>query len=378
MSRSAFGWQCALHLAEHMGAIPAKALMSGSSGTLGTGGGLPPVDVIFGQTEVMNLVRRKVEKSAVTGVPILIEGPSGCGKEIIARYAHAISPRKAGNFAKVNCAALPGPLMESELFGYERGAFTGAVNSKPGRLESETPGTILLDEVNDLNADLQAKLLQVLQDGKFFRLGGLDEKNLISSVISTSCRPLAEEIQAGRFRVDLYYRINVIKVNLVPLRDRREDILLLANYFREDLLRKHQSDAPPLSSTFCEWLKEYEWPGNIRELQNTIARYVLLGPEAAIQSLEGMRGNESLSVQVRPSGNKRLFAETSTAARDVERRIILQALAGNHWNRRKAAVALKISYRTLLSKIKQAGLPRRRDIARSVLRNSDDFPTTIN
>jgi two-component system response regulator AtoC len=269
--------------------------------------------------------------------------------------------------------------MESELFGYERGAFTGAVNAKPGRLESETPGTILLDEVIDLNADLQAKLLQVMQDGKFFRLGGVDEKNLISSVISTSCRPLANEIQAGRFRIDLYYRINVIKVNLVSLQQRRDDILVLANYFREDLLLKHQCDAPPLSSTFCEWLREYDWPGNIRELQNTIARYVLLGPEAAIQWLEGSGSNESFSVQVRPDGNKRLFAETSTAVRDVERKIILQALAANRWNRRKAAASLKISYRTLLSKIKQAGLPRRRDLAASALAGlKSSTPPTIN
>jgi two-component system response regulator AtoC len=376
---ASFGRQCAVHPVEQMGATPTKALSNGTPGTPGAGGGLPPVDVIFGQTDVMSLVRRKVEKSAATGVPILIEGPNGCGKEIVARYAHAISPRNGANFAKVNCAALPGPLMESELFGYERGAFTGAVNAKPGRLESETPGTILLDEVIDLNADLQAKLLQVMQDGKFFRLGGVDEKSLISSVISTSCRPLANEIHAGRFRIDLYYRINVIKVNLVSLQERRDDILVLANYFREDLLQKHQCDAPPLSSTFCEWLKEYDWPGNIRELQNTIARYVLLGPEAAIQSLEGSGGNESLSVQVRPDGNKRLFAETSTAVRDVERKIILQALAANRWNRRKAAVSLKISYRTLLSKIKQAGLPRRRDLAASALAGlKSPAPPTIN
>lgn len=370
---------CSSSRRQKMGAIPAKAILTEASTTSGAGNGLPPVEVIFGQTEVMNLVRRKVEKSAATGVPILIEGPNGCGKEVIARYAHAISPRGSGNFAKVNCAALPGPLMESELFGYERGAFTGAVNSKPGRLESETPGTILLDEVSDLNGDLQAKLLQVLQDGKFFRIGGLEEKSLISSVISTSCRPLTEEIDAGRFRVDLYYRINVIKVNLVPLRDRREDILALANYFRQDLLQKHQCDAPPLSSSSCEWLKEYEWPGNIRELQNTIARYVLLGPEAAIQSLEGTGGTESLSVQVRPNGNRRLFAQTSIAVRDVERKIILQALAANRWNRRKAAAALKISYRTLLSKIKQAGLPRRRDLAASALASlKTSTPPTIN
>jgi two-component system response regulator AtoC len=362
-----------------MGATPAKATIAGNSELLGAGTGLPPVEVIFGQTALMNAVRRKVEKSAATGVPILIEGPNGSGKEIVARYAHAISPRKVGNFAKVNCAALPGPLMESELFGYERGAFTGAVNSKPGRLESDAPGTILLDEVSDLNGDLQAKLLQVMQEGKFFRVGGLEEKSLISSVISTSCRPLAAEIQAGRFRVDLYYRINVIKVELVPLRERREDILALANYFRDDLLQKHECEAPPLSSTFCEWLKDYEWPGNVRELQNTIARYVLLGPEAAIQSLEGAGGNEGLSVQVRPNGNKRLFAETSTAVRDVERKIILQALAANRWNRRKAAAALKISYRTLLSKIKQAGLPRRRELAASALASlKSSTPPTIN
>ena len=219
--------------------------------------------------------------------------------------------------------------------------------------------------------------MQVLQDGKFYRIGGLDEKSLISSVISTSCRPLAEEIANGRFRADLYYRINVIKVELIPLRERRDDILLLAEYFRDELMRKHQCEAPPLSSTFCEWLKEHAWPGNIRELQNTIARYVLLGPEAAIQSLEPTTGSESLAVQVTPNGSKRLFAATSTAVRDVERRIILQALAENRWNRRKAAAALKISYRTLLSKIKQAGLPRRRDLAQAAFKKTELFPPTV-
>lgn len=360
-----------------MAATPAKAMANPDG--LERASSLPHAEVIFGRTLAMALVRRMVEKSAATGVPILIEGPSGCGKEVIARYAHAISPRHRGTFAKVNCAAVPGPLMESELFGYEKGAFTGAVNAKPGRLESEIPGTVLLDEVSDLNSDLQAKLLQVLQDGKFYRVGGLEEKSLISSVISTSCRPLAEEIANARFRADLYYRINVIKVELVALRERREDIVLLAEHFREDLVRKHQCEAPPLSGTFCEWLKEREWPGNIRELQNTIARYVLLGPEAAIQSLEPASGSENLAVQVKPNGSKRLFAATSTAVRDVERRIILQALAENRWNRRKAAAALKISYRTLLSKIKQAGLPRRRDLAADALVGlKSSTPPTIN
>ncbi|HLK03181.1 MAG TPA: sigma-54 dependent transcriptional regulator [Candidatus Acidoferrum sp.] len=364
---------------DSMAATPAKAPIPADSGLPRSTDGLPSCDVIFGQTAIMAMVRRKVEKSAATGVPILIEGPNGCGKEMIARYAHAISPRREGSFAKVNCAALPGPLMESELFGYERGAFTGAVNAKPGRLEAETPGTLLLDEVSELNGDLQSKLLQVLQDGKFYRIGGLDEKSLISSVISTSCRPLTDEIDRGRFRADLYYRINVIKVELVPLRERREDILALANYFREEMLKVHQCEAPPLTSTFCEWLKEYDWPGNIRELQNTISRYVLLGLEAAIQSLGTVGGSENLAVQVPSNGSKRLFAATSTAVRDVERKIILQALAENRWNRRKAAAALKISYRTLLSKIKQAGLPRRRDIAQNILNGPNNFPPqTIN
>jgi two-component system, NtrC family, response regulator AtoC len=361
-----------------MAATPAKATVSADNSASRAAFVLPPREVIFGQTLTMNSVRRMVEKSAATGVPILIEGPSGCGKEIVARYAHAISPRQQGAFGKVNCAAVPGPLMESELFGYERGAFTGAVNAKPGRLESDVPGTILLDEVSDLNSDLQAKLLQVLQDGKFYRIGGLDEKSLISSIISTSCRPLMKAIQNGRFRADLYYRINVIRVELMPLRERPGDILTLAEYFREDLIRKHQSEAPPLSGTFCEWLKEHEWPGNIRELQNTIARYVLLGPEAAIQSLEPKAGSD-LAVRVNPNGGKRLFAATSSAVRDVERKVILQALAANRWNRRKAAAALKISYRTLLSKIKQAGLPRRRDLAASILETSKSpSPPTIN
>jgi two-component system response regulator AtoC len=295
---------------------------------------------------------------------------NGSGKEVIARYVHQISPRNQGPFSKVNCAALPGPLMESELFGYERGAFTGAVNSKPGRLESEIAGTVLLDEVCDLSGDLQAKLLQVLQDGKFYRIGGVEERNFNSSVISTTCRSIAEEINGGNFRADLYYRINVIKVRLIPLRDRREDILQLADYFREDLMQRHQCSSAQLSGTFCEWLKEHDWPGNIRELQNTIARYVLLGAEAAIQVQDRPSGSESWSAQVKTIGSKKLFTATSTAVRDVERKIILQALASNRWNRRKAAAALKISYRTLLSKIKQAGLPRRRDMAAAQPSNS--------
>src|SRR3954451_9484969 len=194
-------------------------------------GEVPPESVVFGQSEAMQALRSRLDKFAAANVPVLIHGESGTGEDIIARLVHGLSPWKSGPFVKVNCPAIPGTLLESELFGYERGAFTGAYGAKPGRVEMASRGTLFLDEIGELDMDLQAKLLQVLQDGQFCRIGSQEDKRLEARVVCATNRSLEDEIAAGTFRQDLYYRINVVSLNLPPLRERKGDIPNLVDYF---------------------------------------------------------------------------------------------------------------------------------------------------
>lgn len=238
---------------------------------------MPPDNVIFGSSPEMQLLRKCLVKVCPTDVPILIQSDPGTGKEVLAHWIHAHSYCREGPFVKVNCAAIPGPLLESELFGYEKGAFTGAYASKPGRVELANSGTLFLDEITDLDTLLQVKLLQVLQDGRFSRLGDEEERRMNARVICTTNRHIEEAVRSCRFREDLYYRINVFGVKLLPLSDRREDIPLMANYIFEQLVRRFQRQAPPLTPRMMQILQKREWKGNIRELENCIATYVLLG-----------------------------------------------------------------------------------------------------
>src|SRR5215475_5222933 len=247
-------------------------------------GEMPPEPIVFGRTEAMQAVRERLAKLAGANVPVLIHGESGTGKDIIARMIHAASPWKTGPWVKVNCPAIPGTLLESELFGYEKGAFTGAYGMKPGRVEMAHRGTLFLDEISELDLGLQSKLLQLLQDGQFCRIGAQEDKKVEVRVVCATNRILENEIENGTFRQDLFYRINVVNISLPALRERRADIEDLVNYFLEYYNRKYNCRAKSLSNELMMVLQKYHWPGNIRELENLIKRYVILGSEEVISS----------------------------------------------------------------------------------------------
>src|SRR5271163_3819438 len=244
---------------------------------------LPPDHIYFGPSAAMQSVRQKVERAAGLNVPILILGESGTGKEVLAHFVHKASPWRDGPFVKVNCPAIPGTLIESELFGFQKGAFTGANATKPGRMEMAQGGTLFMDEIAELDSSLQAKLLHVLQDGHFTRIGDHEEKRMDARVICATNRNLAREIEGGRFRADLFYRINVISITLPSLRERRDDIPYLAEYLRQQFNRRFGREAGPLTREINQHLQQREWPGNVRELENCMARYVILGSEEAFQ-----------------------------------------------------------------------------------------------
>ncbi len=319
---------------------------------------LPPDDVIFGHSESMLAIRQKIEKVASANIPVLIQGESGTGKELIARAIHRRSPWSSGPLVKVNCPAIPGTLLESELFGYEKGAFTGAYGSKPGRVESAQGGALFLDEIGDLDLNLQAKLLQLLQDGRFCRIGGQEDTRVELRVLCATNRPLENEVQNGTFRQDLFYRINVVNVFLPPLRDRIVDLPHLVDYFLAYHNEKYNAKARPVSPQVLAMMQGYSWPGNIRELENLIKRYVILGSEDTITSELVTRNKTAFRPMVPTDGNLSLKKVTRQAVREVERSVILQALQIHNWTRKQAARALGISYRAMLYKIRDAGLNR--------------------
>jgi two-component system response regulator AtoC len=296
----------------------------------------------------MQAVRDKLDKVAGANVPVLIQGESGTGKDIIARMIHGFSPWRSGPYVKVNCPAIPGTLLESELFGYEKGAFTGAYGSKPGRVEMAHRGTLFLDEISELDLALQSKLLQLLQDGQFCRIGAQEDKKVEVRIVCATNRHLESEIENGTFRQDLYYRINVVNLNLPPLRERRGDIEDLTNYFLEYYNRKYNCRARPISSELIAVLRKYHWPGNIRELENLVKRYVILGNEEVISSDLVTREQEYFNPDLNLDGPISLKKLTRQAVRELERKVILKVLQANHWNRKQAARALSISYRALL------------------------------
>src|SRR5690348_8550499 len=221
-------------------------------------GEIPPEAVVFGHSDAMLSLRERLDKVAGANVPVLINGESGTGKDIIARMIHARSPWRVGPFVKVNCPAIPGTLLESELFGYEKGAFTGAYGTKPGRIEMAHRGTLFLDEIAELEPDLQAKLLQLVQDGQFCRIGSQEDKRVDARVVCATNRELEKEIEVGTFRQDLFYRINVVSLLVLPLRERRKDIPGLVGYFLDFYNERYGCQAPPLSQRVLELLDEYD------------------------------------------------------------------------------------------------------------------------
>src|ERR1700694_5094097 len=323
-------------------------------------GEMPPDSVVFGATEAMRALRERLAKIAGANVPVLIQGESGTGKDIIARMIHAASPWRSGAWVKVNCPAIPGTLLESELFGYEKGAFTGAYGMKPGRVEMAHRGTLFLDEISELDLALQSKLLQLLQDGQFCRIGAQEDKKVEVRVVCATNRNLEEEIAAGNFRADLFYRINVVNLRMPSLRERASDIPQLVSYFLEYYNRKFNARAVHPSADLMNSLKKYHWPGNVRELENLMKRYVILGAEEAISGDLHPREQDFFSADISVDGPISLKKITRQAVRELERKIILKVLQHHHWNRKSAARALNISYRALLYKIRDAGLPSNR------------------
>jgi two-component system response regulator AtoC len=320
----------------------------------------------------MRSIRQKGEKIAGANVPLLIEGESGTGKEVLARWIHAHSPWSSGPLVRVNCAAIPGTLLESELFGYEKGAFSGANNPKVGRIELAHHGTLLLDEIGELNYGLQSKLLHFLQDSHFSRLGGHEVQHVETRVICATSRDLEREIERRRFRTDLFYRINVVHLHLPNLRDRCDDIELLSNYFLSHFNARFERDVPAISRNLLHDFQNHHWPGNIRELENRIARYVIFGSDQNLDIQSTAERSKPIAIEELADGSVPLKHIAKRAVRDLERRVILGVLQANHWNRRKTAEDLKISYRALLYKIREVGLSP----GRSATNGGSQVPTT--
>jgi len=300
-------------------------------------------------------------------IPVLILGESGTGKEVAAMLIHKLSARSQRNFLKVNCAAMPADLLESELFGYEQGAFTGAVKSKPGKFEICDNGTILLDEIGEMPSVLQAKLLQVLQDGTFSRLGSRASVKVDVRVIAATNIDIKAAIAQKSFREDLYYRLNGFTLKMPPLRERIEEIPLLAQHFMRKVAVKYECEPLPISPALMQALSSYSWPGNLRELENTIKRYLVLADEQSIIAELNPWQNSGAAPQVgEATENERSLKHLVRNLKGgAEAAAIAQSLEGSGWNRKAAASDLQISYKALLYKIKQYNLsppPRKRQV----------------
>jgi DNA-binding NtrC family response regulator len=307
---------------------------------------------------------------ASTDVPVLILGESGVGKEVVASFIHEQSNRSDGPFVKVNCAALPHELLESELFGYERGAFTGAIRDKIGKFEQADKGTLLLDEIGEMSPHLQAKLLHVLQDAEFSRLGGKKPVKVNVRVLAATNKKLKEAVLKGEFRNDLYFRLNVIKLEVPPLRERREDIPLLCNHFLEKYRERYQSPVQQFPKDLMETFLRYDWPGNVRQLENVVKRYLIL-PDADV-STELKAATPDTAAPV-PSASVSLKEVAGHAAEMAEKEVVLRVLEETNWNRKESARRLKISYKALRNKLKKWQLVRERpttEVVRTLVKSA--------
>jgi two-component system response regulator AtoC len=314
---------------------------------------LPPAEMIFGQSSLMASAKDKLERVADTTVPVLLQGESGTGKEIFARLLHAYSRRASSPWVKVNCPAIPHSLIESELFGYEKGAFTGAYANKHGRVELAHMGTLFLDEVGSLDLSVQAKLLQVLQDGSFMRVGAQESRSVNTRIISAATGNLRNKTNDGTFRLDFFFRINAVTIDLPSLRQRIEDLPKLVDYFFEVHSKAFHCNPRPLSREILRLMQRYDWPGNIRQLENMIRSYILIGNEEALAEELVPSTASNLTAEIDLANPVSLKEITRAATQDLERQIILKVLQANGWSRRKTAKWLNISYRSLLYKLQE-------------------------
>jgi two-component system response regulator AtoC len=318
-------------------------------------------DVFFvAASPAMRKIRSQAALVANVDIPVLLLGESGTGKEVIARLVHKLSPRAHRTFLKVNCAAVPADLLESELFGYEAGAFTGANHAKPGKFELCNKGTILLDEIGEMPPLLQAKLLHVLQDQQFSRLGSRSVIKVDVRILAATNINIPEALASKRLREDLYYRLNAFTLQLPPLRERKEEIPVLLKHFMAHMSEEYARPPLPLSPALLQACHDYSWPGNLRELNNFIKRYLVLGDEKlAAQELRSGGGDPSAKPDAAHAASESgggLKSVARSAKDEAEAEAIRQALDQTNWNRKQAAVLLQISYKALLYKIRQYGI----------------------
>lgn len=311
---------------------------------------IPVSDGVIGQSDVFNAALDTALRAARTDSSVLVLGESGTGKEVLARAIHNNSPRSKGPFIAVNCGAIPENLMESELFGYEKGAFTGALHEKPGKVEMAQGGTLFLDEIGEMPLLLQVKLLRVLQERTVDRVGSTQPRKVDFRLVAATNRDLQSEVKAGRFREDLYYRIHVIPVTLPPLRDRGEDIVLLSEYFLDRLNVRYVTQHI-LEANHKSQLLAYTWPGNIRELENTLERAVVLSEPGRLQL---QLTQQPSAPQVPSLSNSPIVLQDARAT--AEKSTIMSALEASRWNKTSAAKILGISRRSLLYKVKAFGI----------------------
>jgi len=311
-------------------------------------------------SQKMQQVKAIIDRVANTDVTVLIQGESGTGKEVVARSIHLNSFRRDQPFIKVNCAALPSELLESELFGYEKGAFTGAYRQKLGKFDLANGGTMFLDEISEMSLSLQGKLLQVLQDREFSRLGGKKDVRVDTRVLVATNQNIEEAVRLGRFREDLYYRLNVVNIVIPPLRERKEEIPIFVEYFLDKFSKKYGRKLTPISEKMMKIFEQYRWPGNVRELENAIQRIVVLGGEKLIAEELSPSLREESTQKPKESSRRRAWPTLREVHREAmikaEREVIIKALGMTNWNRKKAAGLLNISYKALLYKIRECGL----------------------
>ena len=323
----------------------------------------------------MRKLRSQAALVANVDIPVLMLGESGTGKEVMAKLIHKLSPRAHRTFLKVNCAAVPADLLESELFGYEAGAFTGATHAKPGKFEICNKGTILLDEIGEMPPSLQAKLLHVLQDQQFSRLGSRSVLKVDVRILAATNINIPEALANKRLREDLYYRLNAFTLQIPPLRERREEIPILLKHFMTQLSEEYARPPLPFSPELLQACAIYPWPGNLRELGNFIKRYLVLGDEKlAINELQPRSDGSGAQFDAAPprssteaagtaSGGGGLKSLARSAKDEAEAEAIAKALDETNWNRKQAAALLQISYKALLYKIRQYGIAQQQKSA---------------
>lgn len=338
----------------------------------------PNLPVIIGKSREISNNKEMIHKVADKDITVLITGESGTGKELIARSIHCLSPRNRGPLVKINCGALPDDLLESEVFGFQKGAFTGAHMDKPGRFETADGGTLFIDEIGDLNLSLQVKFLQVLEEKVLSRLGGISDKAIDVRVVAATNADLGKKVREGTFRKDLFYRLNVSHIEAPPLRDRKEDIPLLIHYYLNKYCFDFKREIIAVPDNIMNYFMEYHWPGNVRELENILRRAIVLGDwnfvfsELIIQ--EKMHNSDILPL---PQPEERTDFEpwgediiegffhnddfslkniTKAYVSQAESETIVKALKATHWNRKKAAQLLQVSYKTLLNRIDEYNL----------------------